>query len=151
MVIYDINIRGRIYGSLIRLQCRKPGFDPWVEKIPWRRAWQPTPIFLHGESPWTEEPGGLQSMGAHRVGHNWATKHTCTSLFSMGYISMGAHFAKISISYSTVFREWQIWKFKNIFLMKAKTKTALLKKMKRKCGLLLLDNSVRTCCCCCCC
>ena len=25
------------------------------------RAWQPTPIFLPGESPWTEEPGGLQS------------------------------------------------------------------------------------------
>jgi len=30
----------------------------WVGKIPWRRAWQPTPIFLPGESPWTEEPGG---------------------------------------------------------------------------------------------
>ena len=25
-------------------------FDPWVRKIPWRRAWQPTPVFLHGES-----------------------------------------------------------------------------------------------------
>ena len=36
--------------------------DPWVGKIPWRRAWQPTPVFLPGESPWTEEPGGLQSM-----------------------------------------------------------------------------------------
>ena len=35
----------------------------WVGKIPWRRAWQPTPIFLPGEPPWTEEPGGLQSMG----------------------------------------------------------------------------------------
>ena len=27
--------------------CR---FDPWVGKIPWRRAWQPTPVFLPGES-----------------------------------------------------------------------------------------------------
>ena len=26
------------------------GFNPWVEKIPWRRAWQPTPVFLSGES-----------------------------------------------------------------------------------------------------
>ena len=26
------------------------GFDPWVRKIPWRRAWQPTPVFLPGES-----------------------------------------------------------------------------------------------------
>ena len=31
----------------------------WVGKIPWKRAWQPTPVFLPGESPWTEEPGGL--------------------------------------------------------------------------------------------
>ena len=27
-----------------------PGFDPWVRKIPWRRAWQSTPVFLPGES-----------------------------------------------------------------------------------------------------
>ena len=32
----------------------------WVGKISWRRAWQPTPVFLPGESPWTEDPGGLQ-------------------------------------------------------------------------------------------
>jgi len=25
-------------------------FDPWVRKTPWRRAWQPTPVFLPGES-----------------------------------------------------------------------------------------------------
>ena len=31
--------------------------------VPWRRAWQPIPAFLPGESPWTEEPGGLYSMG----------------------------------------------------------------------------------------
>ena len=29
---------------------RDPGFDPWVGKIPWRRAWQRTPVFLPGES-----------------------------------------------------------------------------------------------------
>ena len=32
--------------------------------MPWRRAWQPTPVFLPGESPWTEEPSWLQSMGS---------------------------------------------------------------------------------------
>ena len=32
------------------LQCRRPGFDPWVGKIPWRRKWQPTPVLLPGES-----------------------------------------------------------------------------------------------------
>ena len=29
---------------------KRHGFDPWVGKIPWRRAWQPTPVFLPGES-----------------------------------------------------------------------------------------------------
>ena len=44
--------------------------DHWVGKIPWRREWQPTPVFLPGESPWTEKTGGLQSMGSKRVGHD---------------------------------------------------------------------------------
>ena len=30
-------------------QCRRLGFNPWVGKIPWRRKWQPTPVFLPGE------------------------------------------------------------------------------------------------------
>ena len=54
-------------------QCRRHerwGFDPSVRKIPWRRAWQPTPIFIPGESPWTEETGELQSIGLQRVRHN---------------------------------------------------------------------------------
>ena len=31
-------------------QCRRHGFDRWVGKIPWRRAWQPTLVFMPGES-----------------------------------------------------------------------------------------------------
>ena len=30
-------------------QCGRPGFDPWVGKIPWRREWLPTPVFWPGE------------------------------------------------------------------------------------------------------
>ena len=33
----------------IGLQCGRHGFDPWVGKIPWRREWQPIPVFLPGE------------------------------------------------------------------------------------------------------
>ena len=72
-----------------RLQCRwwfgEEG-DPWVRKIPWRRAWQPTPVFLPGESLWTEEPGGLQSMGLQRVGHDWVTN---AKTWCMGYSPWG--------------------------------------------------------------
>ena len=57
------------------LQCGGPGFNTWFGKILWRRAWQCTPVFLLGESPWTEEPGGLQSMESQRVRHDWVTRH----------------------------------------------------------------------------
>ena len=32
------------------LQCGRPGFNLWIGKTPWRKAWQPTPVFLSGES-----------------------------------------------------------------------------------------------------
>ena len=51
-------------------------FDPWVGKIPERRAWQPTLVFVPGESHWPEEPGWLQFMRLQRVGHNRVTKHS---------------------------------------------------------------------------
>ena len=44
--------------------------DSMPGKIPWRRKWQPTPVFLPGESPWTEEPDRLQSIGSNRAGHD---------------------------------------------------------------------------------
>ena len=44
---------GCLYSSWLRwpricLWCRKPGFNPWVRKIPQRRKWLPTPVFLPG-------------------------------------------------------------------------------------------------------
>ena len=41
---------------------RWPGFDPCIVD-PCMMSWQPTSVFLPGESPWTKEPGGLLSMG----------------------------------------------------------------------------------------
>ena len=55
-------------------------FDPWVGKIPWRRAQQPThSSILARKIPWTEEHGGLQSIGPRRVGHDGATEHAPVS------------------------------------------------------------------------
>ena len=65
---------------------RKPGVDPWVGKIPWRRAWQPTPVVSPGKAPWTKEPRGLQSMGSQRVGLIFF-KRRLTSSFSLSCIS----------------------------------------------------------------
>ena len=44
--------------------------DPMDWEDPLRRAWHPTPVFLPGESPWTEQPGGRQPMGSQRVEHD---------------------------------------------------------------------------------
>ena len=48
---------------------KRCGFDPWVGKIPWRRAFS---SILSWRIPRTEEPGGLQSVGLQRVGHDWS-------------------------------------------------------------------------------
>ena len=67
----------------IRLQCksrRRPRFDPWVGKIPWRKAWQPTPVFLPGEpheqrslvgySPWSRKESDTTEATWHARGYS---------------------------------------------------------------------------------
>ena len=48
---------------------RRPGFDSWVGKIPWRRKWQPTPVFLPGESHGQRSLAGYspQSIGSQEL------------------------------------------------------------------------------------
>ena len=62
---------------------KRHGFNPCVGNIPWRRAQQPTPAFFPRASHGQREPGRLQSIGLHRVGHNWsdlACTHTIISV-----------------------------------------------------------------------
>ena len=54
----------------IGLQCRRARFDSWVRRISWRRAWQPTPGFLLGESHGQSCLAGYSP----RVRHDLATK-----------------------------------------------------------------------------
>ena len=48
--------------------------ETWVRSLGWvdplEEAWLPTPVFLPGESPCTEETGGLHSIGSQTVGHD---------------------------------------------------------------------------------
>ena len=48
--------------------------DPWVGKIPWRKAWQPNSSILAWKIPWTEEPGRLQSIDLKESGQDSASK-----------------------------------------------------------------------------
>ena len=47
----------------ISLQYRRPKFDPWVGKIPWRRKWQPTLAFLPGASHGQRSLAGCSPWG----------------------------------------------------------------------------------------
>ena len=58
-------------------RCKRYGFDPWVGKIPWRRTWQPAPVFLPGESH------GQRSLGSyspwnHKESDTTERQHACT-------------------------------------------------------------------------
>ena len=59
----------------------KSVLDPWVGKIPWRRAWQPTPVSLPGEPPWTEQ----LSIGAtvHWITESDTTEHSIAHMYQI--------------------------------------------------------------------
>ena len=68
MILYIKNPQNKISSLVAQLvknllQCRRPGFDPWVRKIPWRRKWQPNPVFLPGESYGQRGLAGYSSWG----------------------------------------------------------------------------------------
>ena len=59
--------------------CRRHGFSPWVEKIPWRRKWQLTPVFLPGKS--MDRGAWLATVhGVARVGHDLVTKQLLNNM-----------------------------------------------------------------------
>ena len=67
------------------LQCRRPRFNPWVGKIPWRRKCQPTPVVLPGEFHGQKSLAGYSPWGHKRVRHDLATKqqHCCCQVASV--------------------------------------------------------------------
>ena len=71
-------------GKNICLECRRHGFDPWIRKIPGRREWLPTPVFLPGEYY-----GYRSLVGCSPWGHKESnmTKHSHTHLYLGKHIS----------------------------------------------------------------
>ena len=67
----------------------------------WRRKWQPTLVFLPGESQGQGSLGGLQSMGSHRVGHDWSDLAAAASSTHKSY-----HLVRLSAGVTPLF--WTI-------------------------------------------
>ena len=75
----------------ICLQCRRPGFHPWVRKIPWRWEWQPAPVFLPGEFHGQRSLAGYTPWG-HKESDTteWLTHtHTHTHTYLLGTVLLG--------------------------------------------------------------
>ena len=74
------------------------GFDPWVRKIPWRRAWQPTPVFLPGKSygqrnwvgygPWGHKESDMTEVTSQAHSQIWVNtvKYPLKSLFDFTWV-----------------------------------------------------------------
>ena len=70
------------------LQCRRPGFNSWVGKVPWRRKWQSTPALLPGKShgwrsligysPWGRKESDMTERFHYSLlpRHSWSVHHT---------------------------------------------------------------------------
>ena len=66
------------------LSCNLPAMQEMLETQVWSLGWEnplEEEMSIHSRNPawkmpWIEEPGGLQSMGSQRVGHDWVTEHT---------------------------------------------------------------------------
>ena len=77
MATHPVLLPGKSHGQRSLVGC-----SPWGGKsrrqlsdftfVHCKRKWQPTPVFLPGESQGQGEPGGLPSVGLHRVGHDWS-------------------------------------------------------------------------------
>ena len=63
-------------GSVVKipLQCGRCRFNSQVKEIPWKRKWQPTPVFSPGKSHGQRSLEGYNPRGHKRVGHDLATK-----------------------------------------------------------------------------
>ena len=72
----------KLWASQVTLSGKEPDchcrrykrlqFNPWVGKIPWRRAWQPTPIFLPGELHGQRSLVGYSPWRSQKIRHEWS-------------------------------------------------------------------------------
>ena len=106
----------------IHLQCRRCGFDSWVGKIPWRRTWQPNPVFLPGESmDWGSWWATVHRLEKSRTWLKWKNTHT------QAHVLAAASSAAVNIAGTCIFlnyscvwiyaQEWDHWIIWQLFFV----------------------------------
>ena len=101
------------------------GFDPWVEKIPWRRKWQPTPVLLPGKLHGQRSLVGY--WGSQRVGHDWVTSLSFLSFFLLLFLVKTTPLKNKTVIFIDTFKDWWrntqkpvSWKTNKTFLQSKK-------------------------------
>ena len=69
-------------------QCGRCWFDSWVRKIPWRREWQPTPVFLPGKS---HGQRSLERYGPRGCRESDTSEHACMQTSHQTPLRLGRH------------------------------------------------------------
>ena len=77
LLITTMGFLGNTSGQESTCHLKRHCFDLWAGKIPWRRKWQPTPVFLPRKFHGQRSLAGYNPWG-HRVGHDWVTERTHT-------------------------------------------------------------------------
>ena len=116
-------------GKESTFQCRRLRLDPWVWKIPWRREWQPTPVFLPGEShgqrslvgysPWgAKESEWLINTWNYRdpLGHHQTTPWL-QAWSESTHLALTQTFSNIGLRMLTILKIWVT--FREFLFMKA--------------------------------
>ena len=77
-----LDIRASLVAQIVEFTCNEgdPSSVPGLGRFPGEGNGNPLQ-YLAWKILWTEEPGGLQSIGSQRVRHNLVTEHACTPAF----------------------------------------------------------------------
>ena len=101
--VRHLSLPGSSDGKRICLQCGRPRFDPWVMKIPCRRKWQPTPVFLPGKFHGWRNLLGYSPWGCKEsdkwltaIVHGVAKSQTSDLLFFLKWATSLFHFRHLS-------------------------------------------------------
>ena len=99
-------------------RCKRCGFDPWVRKIPWRRAWQPIPLLLPVETHGQRSLGNCSSQGHKELDMTKANQHACT--YVIKYFGKNAFYilgTEYFFIYICIIFHLEVSIFMNIFRM----------------------------------
>ena len=92
------------------LQCGRPGFDPQVRKIPWRRKWESTPVLLPGKSHGQRSLVGYSPWG-HKVSDMTERLHFLHFLFMLNLVLVFKEWGFSIVSYTSLHPYQQCRKF----------------------------------------